>query len=47
MPGFVRWFHPYLNGKEAEELLLAKGQDGSFLCRPSQGNPGDFTLSVR
>jgi len=44
---FARWFHPYLNGREAEELLLTKGVDGSFLCRPSQGNPGDFTLSVR
>ncbi len=26
---------------------MEKGQDGSFLCRPSQTNPGDFTLSVR
>ena len=43
-----RWFHPHINGAQAEEMLLSpKGLDGSFLCRPSQTNPGDFTLSVR
>ena len=25
----------------------SRGGDGSFLARPSKGNPGDFTLSVR
>jgi len=28
-------------------MLLKEGQDGSFLVRPSQINPGDFILSVR
>ena len=42
-----RWFHPNLNGLQAEALLKDKGVDGSFLCRPSTHNPGDFTLSVR
>lgn len=42
-----RWFHPNLTGPEAESLLLEKGSEGSFLTRPSQNNPGDFTLSVR
>jgi len=42
-----RWFHPNITGFEAEELLLEKGQDGSFLCRPSNTDLGDFTLSVR
>ena len=42
-----RWFHPNLSGPLAEEILLQKGADGSFLTRPSQNNPGDFTLSVR
>ena len=42
-----RWFHPNLSGPLAEEILLQKGTDGSFLTRPSQNNPGDFTLSVR
>uniref|UniRef100_A0AAQ4Q0N2 protein-tyrosine-phosphatase n=1 Tax=Gasterosteus aculeatus aculeatus TaxID=481459 RepID=A0AAQ4Q0N2_GASAC len=32
---------------EAENLLLTRGVDGSFLARPSKSNPGDFTLSVR
>ena len=42
-----RWFHPNVSGVEAEELLKQQGFDGSFLCRPSKSNPGDFTLSVR
>jgi len=42
-----RWFHPNIHGVEAEHLLLERGTDGSFLARPSKGNPGDFTLSVR
>lgn len=42
-----RWFHPHLSGPEAETLLMTKGMDGSYLTRPSQNNPGDFSLSVR
>ncbi|CAO2628950.1 Tyrosine-protein phosphatase non-receptor type 11 [Lemmus lemmus] len=42
-----RWFHPNITGVEAENLLLTRGVDGSFLIRPSKTNPGDFTLSVR
>uniref|UniRef100_A0A3P9IWC7 protein-tyrosine-phosphatase n=1 Tax=Oryzias latipes TaxID=8090 RepID=A0A3P9IWC7_ORYLA len=41
------WFHPNITGVEAENLLLTRGVDGSFLARPSKSNPGDFTLSVR
>ena len=41
------WFHPNIHGVEAEHLLMSRGVDGSFLARPSKGNPGDFTLSVR
>ncbi|KAL4665798.1 hypothetical protein H8958_020629, partial [Nasalis larvatus] len=44
---FLRWFHPNITGVEAENLLLTRGVDGSFLARPSKSNPGDFTLSVR
>lgn len=44
---FFRWFHPNITGVEAENLLLTRGVDGSFLARPSKSNPGDFTLSVR
>ncbi|CAM2104494.1 unnamed protein product [Caretta caretta] len=43
----LRWFHPNINGIEAEKLLLTRGVHGSFLARPSKSNPGDFTLSVR
>lgn len=42
-----RWFHPLLNGVEAERLLMECGRDGFFLARPSMSNKGDFTLSVR
>ena len=42
-----RWFHSSLNGREAETLLLAKGQDGSYLVRPSVHKPGNFILSAR
>uniref|UniRef100_A0A3Q2SPV7 protein-tyrosine-phosphatase n=1 Tax=Fundulus heteroclitus TaxID=8078 RepID=A0A3Q2SPV7_FUNHE len=41
-----RWFHPNISGVEAENLLLTRGVDGSFLARPSKSNPGDFTLSA-
>jgi tyrosine-protein phosphatase non-receptor type 11 len=43
----TKWFHAHLNGVQAEEALRTSGFDGSFLVRPSQSNPGDFTLSVR
>ncbi|KAM3968122.1 protein tyrosine phosphatase non-receptor type corkscrew [Aphomia sociella] len=42
-----RWFHPSLNGMDAEKLLMDCGRDGYFLARPSMSNKGDFTLSVR
>uniref|UniRef100_A0A2I3GUQ4 protein-tyrosine-phosphatase n=1 Tax=Nomascus leucogenys TaxID=61853 RepID=A0A2I3GUQ4_NOMLE len=42
-----RWFHPNMTGVEAENPLLTRGADSSFLARPSKSNPGDFTLSVR
>jgi len=42
-----RWFHPNLSNVEAERLLLERGQDGSFLVRPSKSSAGHFSLSVR
>ncbi|XP_067947033.1 tyrosine-protein phosphatase non-receptor type 11-like isoform X2 [Watersipora subatra] len=42
-----RWFHASITGHEAERLLLDTGYDGSFLARPSEGTPGNFTLCVR
>jgi len=41
-----KWFHGHLSGGKAEELLLAN-PDGSFLVRPSENNPGNFSISVR
>ena len=42
-----RWYYGNLSGREAETLLLTKGQDGSFLIRNSAHNPGCYVLSVR
>lgn len=42
-----RCFHPNLNNIDAERLLLERGQDGSFLVRPSRSCAGHFSLSVR
>ena len=39
-------FH-HISRAQAEELLLKKGTEGSFLTRPSESNPSDYTLSVR
>ncbi|MGH0119774.1 UNVERIFIED_CONTAM: hypothetical protein FKN15_025653 [Acipenser sinensis] len=41
------WFHRDLSGVDAEALLKSRGIHGSFLCRPSRKNQGDFSLSVR
>jgi tyrosine-protein phosphatase non-receptor type 11 len=42
-----RCFHPNLTGQGAERLLMEKGLEGSFLTRPSQNTPGDYSLSVK
>ena len=42
-----RWYHNALTGREAETLLLAKGQAGSYLVRSSVHHPGMFVLSAR
>ncbi|KAI0217927.1 Tyrosine-protein phosphatase non-receptor type 11 [Lamellibrachia satsuma] len=42
-----RWFHPNIDGLKAEDLLLNRGKDGSFLVRPSLKQLGAYALSVR
>jgi len=44
---WCRWYHNALTGREAETLLLAKGQAGSYLVRASVHRPGMFVLSAR
>ena len=39
-------FHS-ISGQEAEDVLMRKGIEGSFIVRPSQSIPGDYTLSVK
>ncbi|XP_012232077.1 tyrosine-protein phosphatase non-receptor type 11 isoform X3 [Linepithema humile] len=46
-PTTERWFHGHLSAKEAEELMLERGKNGSFLVRQSQSSPGDYALCVR
>ncbi|KRX74933.1 Tyrosine-protein phosphatase non-receptor type 11 [Trichinella sp. T6] len=43
----VQWFHGYISGREAEQILMEQGRNGSFLVRESQSTPGDYALSVR
>ncbi|CAG4984327.1 unnamed protein product [Parnassius apollo] len=42
-----KWFHGIMSAKEAENLIMAKGRNGSFLVRESQTHPGEYVLSVR
>ena len=42
-----RWFHGSITGREAEALLLDKGQEGSYLIRASTHSPGNYVLSAR
>ena len=47
LQNWSRWYHSALTGREAETLLLAKGQNGSYLVRSSVHNPGYYVLSAR
>ncbi|VDD74641.1 unnamed protein product [Mesocestoides corti] len=42
----ARWFHGRQTAKEAQNLLLQKGKNGSFLVRESIRQPGSYVLSV-
>ncbi|XP_074539441.1 tyrosine-protein phosphatase non-receptor type 6 [Halichoeres trimaculatus] len=45
-PTTERWFHGHLSGPQAEKLLTARDEPGTFLVRESLSKPGDFVLSV-
>ncbi|BFZ23249.1 hypothetical protein BsWGS_26288 [Bradybaena similaris] len=45
-PRSKKWFHPNITGHQAERLLMEKGQDWSFLVRPSSTKEA-YTISVR
>ncbi|VDP98055.1 unnamed protein product [Trichobilharzia regenti] len=40
------WFHPSLTRSEAEELIRNE-PEGSFLVRPSETCPNDFSLTIK
>ncbi|KPI92041.1 Tyrosine-protein phosphatase corkscrew [Papilio xuthus] len=42
-----KWFHGIMSAKEAEQLIMEKGRNGSFLVRESLTHPGEYVLSVR
>lgn len=42
-----RWYHGEINGREAEEMLMLRGEDGSYMVRTSTRSPGNYVLSVR
>ncbi|CAH3132087.1 unnamed protein product [Porites lobata] len=41
------WFFNNISRQEAQEILLRDGVIGSFLIRPSDKSPGDYSLSLR
>uniref|UniRef100_A0A8C1GIP4 Ras GTPase-activating protein 1 n=2 Tax=Cyprinus carpio TaxID=7962 RepID=A0A8C1GIP4_CYPCA len=41
------WFHGKIKKQEAYNLLMTVGQVGSFLVRPSDSTPGDYSLYFR
>ncbi|KAL9987198.1 hypothetical protein ACROYT_G001462 [Oculina patagonica] len=41
------WFFGNISRQEAQEILLRDGIIGSFLIRPSDKSPGDYSLSLR
>jgi hypothetical protein len=45
--GKIGWYHYNITRHVSESLLMSTGDDGSYLLRDSNANPGDFTLSVR
>ncbi|XP_033836917.1 tyrosine-protein phosphatase non-receptor type 6 [Periophthalmus magnuspinnatus] len=45
-PTTERWYHGHLSGPNAEKLLSARDEPGTFLVRESLSKPGDFVLSV-
>ncbi|XP_053744325.1 tyrosine-protein phosphatase non-receptor type 6 [Synchiropus splendidus] len=45
-PTTERWYHGHLSGPNAEKLLAARDEAGTFLVRESLSKPGDFVLSA-
>ncbi|XP_061530390.1 tyrosine-protein phosphatase non-receptor type 6 [Phycodurus eques] len=45
-PTTERWYHGHLSGPNAEKMLIARDESGTFLVRESLSKPGDFVLSV-
>ncbi|KAJ8261156.1 hypothetical protein COCON_G00168790 [Conger conger] len=41
------WYHGKINKQEAYNLLMTVGQVSSFLVRPSDSTPGDYSLFFR
>lgn len=41
------WYHGSISGREAEMLLISKGQHGSYLIRNSANNQGNYVISAR
>jgi len=46
-PTSERWFHGNLASRDAEQALMQRGQDGSYLVRTSASQPGRYVLTVR
>jgi len=42
-----RWFHGNIDAHDAENLLLVRGSNGSYLVWSSIYSPGDMVLVIR
>lgn len=41
------WYHGEISRPEAQKILVNNGYPGCYIIRPSEGNPGQYSLSVR
>lgn len=41
------WYHGNISRTEAQKILMNAGRAGSYIIRPSENSPGQYSLSVR
>ena len=42
-----RWYHGEISGHHAEQMLMSRGREGSYIIRSSARMPGNYVLSTR
>lgn len=41
------WLHMTVDRHQAEQILMERGVDGSFLVRPQQRGSGEYAISLK